>query len=192
MKTTTDIISIRQWVLYCTTGWITGVILILILSGWLDSLGIENMQFYTGTGMGAGIGFMQWLILKKKYGIGLNWFWLSVAGMTLPFIAADLLYSGQSEFKLGICVTTGALITGFLQSHLLKNKFRYTFSWITTTWLAWTLAALPVLFISFTMKIRGEGINNLFLALINLILILAGGPLLGIISFKGIRQLQRP
>jgi hypothetical protein len=44
-----------------------------------------------GIGMGIGLGFMQWLILRKWIADALNWIWFLVLGLTIPFLLFELL-----------------------------------------------------------------------------------------------------
>src|SRR5690349_15382753 len=112
-------ISISKWIKFTFFGWFVGMMLILILSGFLDSIGIEKFQFYIGVGMGGGVGLMQWIVLRKVYPIKLEWLWTSVLGLGIPFLFFDFWshYSGYplGEKYLPISMALGSLLIGVLQ-----------------------------------------------------------------------------
>lgn len=57
--------TVVRWVTFTFWGWLLGVAFILLVSSLLGAMGIEDMQFYLGVGMGAGVGFTQWFVLRK-------------------------------------------------------------------------------------------------------------------------------
>jgi hypothetical protein len=77
-------LTIQGWIKATFPGWLLGVVFILILSSLLDSVGIEHMQFYLGVGMGTGVGFTQWIFLKKVINMDARWMLYSIVGMGLP------------------------------------------------------------------------------------------------------------
>lgn len=177
---TTKPILIRSWVGATFGGWVLGVVLIIVLSSGLDSIGIENMQFYLGIGMGAGVGLAQWLYLKKWVGMSPNWIWFSALGLGLPFVALDLLVSGTASYKIPLSVVFGAPIVGLLQQTLLRRYWPVkTYRWVGATLLAWPLAVLTVFIVDYTRQLDQWIPNVLVIAFINLVLILAGGLVLG-------------
>lgn len=179
--------NFRRWTWTTFWGWLIGVILIILLSAALDAIGIEHMQFYIGTGMGASIGLVQWLLLRKA-GISGSWVWLSVLGMSLPLLLFDYL-ANDLAYRLPICVALGSVLTGSLQYLLLRKQFSAAFLWVTFSFLGWTLAALSMLLIEYTMSIKTTGTMNLVFALINLIIILSGGLILGSITAYGLKKI---
>lgn len=91
-----------------------GIILILVLSGFLDSIGIEKFQFYVGVGMGAGVGFMQWIMIRNISEIKLEWLWTSILGLGIPFLFLDF-WSQYSGYPLGdkylsISIASGSVL----------------------------------------------------------------------------------
>jgi len=171
-----------RWTKATFLGWLLGVVLILVLSSFLDSIGIEHMQFYLGVGIGAGVGCMQWLLLKKTINMDVRWMVYSILGMGIPFIIVDLLPEGMIAHKIATGISMGALTTGFLQNLLLKKHFRQAILWIPYSFLGWSMGALTVFIIDYTMALKTILSNNLILALINLVLILGGGIVLGFIT----------
>lgn len=171
----------KKWVLFTFLGWLLGIVLILFLSGMFDSVGIEGLQFYVGLGVSAGVGFMQWLVLRKTVGMSLNWLWYSLLGIATPFLVFDLIsiftpYS-LKEYYIPISVIIGGIAIGALQAKLLKPYVNgSTTPWIWLSFGAWALAALAVLAIEYTKEVSS---NNLVLFFLNLVLILIGGPIIG-------------
>ncbi len=170
---------ILKFTVFSFLGWLFGVVLIIILSSLLDSVGIEDKQFYLGIGMGSGVGFMQWLYLRRQTDIEKTWIWLSAIGMGLPFIVYDLLPAGTVTYKLPLFVMAGGLCAGILQYFILKHYSQRAAFWIAGCFAAWALSVYCINLIEFTRELSA---NNLLIALLNLILILSGGILLGMIS----------
>ncbi len=152
-----------------------GVVLILMLSSFLDSIGIEHMQFYLGIGMGAGVGLAQWF---------------SIIGMGIPFIIMDYLLPNLLEYKIPIAMASGSLCVGWLQSRLLKSPSS-TKLWTIASFLGWTAGGLTVLLINYTMRLQPNAsrIIILLLAVVNLVLILSGGIVLGVITGKAWKKI---
>ncbi|MEK7724742.1 MAG: hypothetical protein AAB336_10365 [Acidobacteriota bacterium] len=174
--------AIGKWILATFGGWFLGVILIMMLSGFLDSIGIEGMQFYLGLGMGAGVGLAQWLIFRKFSEMSPLWILFSALGMGIPFIILDLIPIGTVSYKLALSVAFSALVVGLLQFLLLKKHSPKAYLWIFGSFIGWTLGVAIVFIINYTMLIKVTGYMNLVMALVNLLLILAGGIVLGVIS----------
>ncbi|MBK9250161.1 MAG: hypothetical protein IPM69_19140 [Ignavibacteria bacterium] len=181
--------SLSRWTRATFWGWLLGVVFILMLSSFLDSIGIENMQFYLGIGMGAGVGFTQWLTLRRWIRVRLHWIWYSIIGMGIPFIIMDLLVPKSVSYKIQFSMAFGALTVGWLQSNLLNAQKKHASVWMVGSLLGWTAAALTVQAIDYTMKLKPTITSNLLLAAINLSLILAGGIVLGLITGKALKKI---
>ncbi len=132
--------TVARWTKATFWGWLIGVVFILMLSSFLGSIGIEDMQFYLGVGMGAGVGLAQWWMLRKYVPITQNWIWLSVIGMSAPFAIIDLIPSVESPLKLALSVALGALTVGALQYLLLKKHLTKASLWFWACFIGWTLA----------------------------------------------------
>lgn len=177
-------LSVKKWVLFTFLGWLLGIVLILFLSGFLDSIGIEGLQFYVGLGVSAGVGFMQWLVLRKAMPITLKWLWYSILGVATPFLLFDLIsmYSEYSlkQFYIPVSVLLGGMAISVLQAKLLKPFVSNAQQWIWLSFSAWALSALTVMAIEYTKQVSS---NNLVLFFLNLTLMLIGGVILG--AFTG-------
>lgn len=175
-------LTINRWTKSTFWGWLLGIVLIIGLSSLLDSMGIEDMQFYVGLGMGAGVGGTQWLLLRKLLPMSKNWIWFSAAGMGIPFIVLDMVLTKSFTYKMPIGAVLGAILVGFLQFLLLKQHSEKASLWIWSSIAGWTLAVLAVLTIDYTKHLTPYIQSNLLLALLNLLLILLGGIILGVIT----------
>lgn len=173
---------LKRWTKSIFLGWLLGVILIITLSSFLDSIGIQNMQFYLGIGMGTGVGLVQWVALRKIVALNVNWVWLSALGMGIPFVVLDLLLSGTNMYKPLFGISLGSLTLGLMQYSILKKYSKKAYLWIFGCFAGWTLAVSTVFMINFTMRLANILSSNLVLAFINLSLILAGGIVLGLVT----------
>ncbi|MBL7856355.1 MAG: hypothetical protein JNM57_01605 [Cyclobacteriaceae bacterium] len=171
--------SLVRWTRATFLGWLAGVVLILILSSLLDAIGIEHMQFYLGIGIGAGVGFMQWLMFKRIVLIPKNWMIFSVLGLSIPFLILDLLPEGIVQHKIAWSILLGGLAVGLLQRGILKNFSQHANLWIVACLVAWPLAVLTVFAVDYTKYITSV---SWALAILNFFLILAGGVVLGLVS----------
>jgi hypothetical protein len=176
-----------KWIKITFFGWFLGVFLIILLSSALGSMGIDDKQFYLGTGMGAGIGFSQWWFLRKQLNFSMKWMWIAALGMGAPFFIFDLIQIDSHILKVSTSIAVGSIAVGFLQSNMLNVHFTKTKAWIVSSFFGWTVAVLFVFSIDYTKHIQSDFTRsipwwNLVLALINLILILSGGIVLGLVQ----------
>ena len=176
--------SVNRWTKATFWGWVIGIALILIISSFLDSIHIEHTQFYLGVGVGAGVGFTQWRLLRKFIPIPSTWLWFSIVGMGIPFVLLDLIPSEVLTHKLPVSITLGSLTVGFLQYTILRKHSLKAKQWIAGSFLGWVLGVLTVFIIDYTNNLKSVVSSNLVLAAINLFLMLAGGIVLGIITGK--------
>ncbi|MCP5064534.1 MAG: hypothetical protein GY936_19020 [Ignavibacteriae bacterium] len=195
MNNTSDIklnFPIKKWTTYNFLGWLLGTIFVLILSSSFDAIGIENLQFFVAVGIGLGIGTAQWIVLKRITEIKKNWITVTVIGLTIPFLIADTLrYFELLNLKslfIPVCVGIGSLLVGFFQSKLLKDYNIGMLNWIIISFFSWTLIAVTVYSVEYTHLISK---NVWFGFITNLVLLLSGGIILGIITGKHLeRNLQ--
>ncbi len=171
-----------QWTLSTFLGWLVGIVMIVVLSGVLESIGIEGFQFYVGVGMGAGVGLMQWFRLRR-FGIGIVWVWSSLCGFGAAFLIYDLnvRYSG---FPLGsllipVCVLVGAVAASYMQVRGAQAPRVVARQWLVRNTLGWILAALMVSGVAYTRTLSTHVMVVFF---VNLLLILLGGVVLGVIT----------
>jgi hypothetical protein len=190
MKTTSENpFTVARWTRSTFWGWLAGVALIIALSSLLDSMGIEHMQFYLGLGMGLGVGLTQWFFLKKFIAVNKNWIVFSALGLGIPFFVLDLILTGTSTYKIPAGVALGAITVGLLQFLILKSHSPKAGLWIVSCPVGWALAVMTVFTIDYTKHLTSFISSNLLLAFINLLLILAGGIVLGIITGLSLKKI---
>ena len=181
-----------KWVKSTFLGWLLGFIFILILSVGLGSIGIDGVQFFTGTGMGAGVGFMQWRLNRRTIIKDKKWIWFSALGLTIPFLFYDLL-NLFNDYTLGtyllpLCTGLGGIIVGLFQFRMLNGISRKPKLWILTSTIGWFFAVLTVSGMEYTNHITT---NNMAGFAINILLILVGGIVLGIITGMFLRKILK-
>ena len=181
--------SVNRWTKATLWGWVIGIALILIISSFLDSIRIEHTQFYLGIGMGTGVGLVQWFLLRKFIPVSINWLLFSIIGMAIPFIIFDLIPNETITQKLPFSIPIGALLVGFLQYTILKKHSLKAILWIIGSLLGWVLGVLTVFTIDYTNNLKSVITSNLALAALNLLLMLAGGIVLGIISGNTMKKI---
>ena len=145
-------LSVAKWTLYTFIGWFIGILFMLALASFLDSIGIEKFQFFMGVGLGAGVGVFQWWLLKKRVGITHHWIWSSVFGLGIPFLIFDLVsqYGNPlGSYYLPISVASGAILTSIFQFFILKKYSPKAGRWIFGSIAGWMVAAATVLSIDY-------------------------------------------
>jgi len=192
MKNTSDNrlnFPFKKWLIYNFFGWLLGTLLVLILSSSFDTIGIEDLQFFVAIGIGLGIGIAQWLVLKNITDIKTTWISATIIGLTIPFLISDTLnYFELLNLKsllIPVCVGIGSLLVGFFQSKLLKNYNIRILNWMIISFFSWMLIALAVYSVEYTNLISK---NVWFGFITNLILLLSGGIILGIITGKHLER----
>lgn len=180
-----------KWIQACSFGWFISILVILALSSLFDAAGIENLQFYLGIGMGAGVGFMQWRRLKAVAGIDNRWVWFSVIGLGTPFLVFDIVKRAmmmlEGPYYIIASVLLAGLLVGILQYTLLRHISRKAAIWIPASFAGWLLAVLTVLSLDYTSMISHNKLAQFFM---NLALILAGGFVLGIATNGSMRKIM--
>lgn len=168
--------NLKKWILLNFMGWFVGVFFIIALSGVLDSIGIEHMQFYVGAGMGTGIGLIQWWLMKDDLKIRFNWVLTSILVLTTPFVVFDFVIKDDAT-RLLPSVIIGSLLLGGAHYYLLKSKVKSAIIWWPLSSIGWIFSVLAVASVNYTKYVSD---SNLILFFLNLFLILSGGVILGI------------
>ena len=171
--------NLKKWVLFNFFGWFLGVTLIMAISPALEFFGIKHQQFAVGTGMGLGIGLVQWFLLRTSIPLKFSWVWVSVFGMTLPFVVLEQIGGLTGIQILFSAVSIGAVIIGYVHYALLKNHVSKAILWLPASAIGWMAALIAVKALDFTYVLSA---SNLVLFFVNLGLILSGGLLLGLSS----------
>ena len=111
-------ISLKDWTLSTIYGWLIGFVCVILLAFISEALGVGDSQFFVGTGMAAGVGFMQNRLLRSKGEWDWNWMWATIIGMTLAFVILEFgsaLIEIMPEFNLQVGIAVGGLFIGILQ-----------------------------------------------------------------------------
>jgi hypothetical protein len=184
-------LTVLKWTLLTWAGWAAGIALIIGLGTLNEAAGISpEGQSVVGIGMGAGVGFMQWLALRKHVRSSHRWIWFSILGFSIAYILCDVIlyFAGfHPDYFIILGTAAGALITGWLQyKYILRDISPFAKSWIAYCFLAWMLAHLLTMG-AFLSNFRINDYIPRFLAItLAFIFILIGGPLLGFISGRRI------
>lgn len=176
-------LSKKYWLLANFLGWTIGVMLIIALSGILDQFGLEGYQFYVGLGMGFAVATTHAPFLDRDFRGKIIFALKGSIGMMTPFLIADLFFPNAHELKLFICVLLGsfsfALLT-FKKTQEYDKASRHLFTYS----IAWILSSMPIFLIGLTMQIPSDNSGKLFIAILNLMLILIGGVIMGFTTKK--------
>jgi len=132
-----------QWVRATWTGWALGVPFIIALALAGEAAGIGGAQALVGVGMGTGIRLMQGRAIRGVLHRSASWFWSCVAGLGVPFLAADIAKAAGWDFtySLYVSVALGGFIVGIWQAFILRSRFHNAGGWVLASALGWTLAA---------------------------------------------------
>lgn len=134
--------SFSRWVLATFGGWLLGVVVILLLAGIGEVVGVGD-QFSLGIGMGWSVGYAQWRVARKWFGASSQWMWASVGGMGTPFVLSDLVGARWSDapFLLLLNVALGGLLVGLWQRRTLQSRSVRANWWIAASIAGWMSAA---------------------------------------------------
>ncbi len=164
----------------------------------VKEIGIVVSYCSMGAGIGGGIGWVQWKLLKRHLSVSMKWistsaiaFALSelVAGLALWAIGStrDLDLDSQGLFIYFLIYTVGGALAGLMQITLLKRKVLNPRIWVIASSAGWGFVFLFMLFTYF-VYVHFSGTGNLAIRYV-LLLILIGGVLLGVITGLGMKRM---
>jgi hypothetical protein len=182
---------LRRWVRATFGGWVLGVPTIAALALLGEVVGIGGSQALVGAGMGAAIGFMQARALRIVLPATAPWFWASLVGLSLPFLATDIakLTGWSSAYSLYACVALGGCFVGVWQAFILRQRVHGAQWWAVASALGWTLAGgMAAVADGLT---RGQQFRGLGGALAYLGLVASGGLVLGMITGVALTRMLR-
>ena len=190
--TKTNSINLNNWIVKTFYGWLIGFVLVVVLAMLLDRIGVTS-QFFVGTGMAAGVGFMQARILRKKLGWNWDWMWTTVIGMTTSFLLFDLgsmVWSASPKFNLPLSIVLGSLLVGVLQFRILKSKsLKYSKYWILVCFLGWSAAGSMVGLSDYLNQVLPR--NPISIIPFILLVLVISSILLGWITGKGLAMILK-
>lgn len=188
MPTVATLPSLAGWTRSTALGWALGVPLVVLLSVLAEAGDIESLHSPIGLGMGLALGLVQLKALRAALARPSAWFWATLGGLALPFVAIDLARLGGIvvPYSLYVAVPVGGLLAGLLQALPLRRTGVQPLLWTVASTLGWTLATASVAL--------ADSLRHLSLlhgvagALLYLALAAAGGPLLGLVTGLGFRH----
>ena len=192
MTTSSQRLTMKRWVLFTTYGWFIGILLVvgfaLIAELLLKMNDESDGQAVVGIGMGLGVGFMQWMAIRKYLKSSTGLLVYSLIGFSLAFILRDVIvvllkFSIAVEATIPFAVILGALTTAWLQyKYLLKKISNKSSGWILYSILGWLLATIITMGTSILNFKLGDTFPKVFVLLLALIFLSVGGPILGYIT----------
>jgi hypothetical protein len=165
------------WVLATFGGWLLGIVAVILLDGLSEAIHLGNQ--FPALGMGWGVGFAQWRVARKWFGVTSAWMWVSTAAIGTPFIVSDItgiLWGVDERYFLPINVALGASLLGLLEWRILRSLSYRAYWWIITSIVGWMLAVLVV---SLGPIDRPE---TQLAMIFNFAVITSGGVVLGVVS----------
>lgn len=192
MTATSKQLTMKRWVLFTTYGWFIGILLVVgfaIVAELLIKMDDESGgQAAVGIGMGAGVGFMHWMAIRKYLASSSGLFWYSMIGFSLAFIFRDLIVAQLNtpisvEITIPFAVLLGAFISAWLQyAYLLKKVSDKAAGWISHSITGWLLATFITMGASLMNFKLGDNLPKAFVVLFALTFLSIGGPILGYIT----------
>lgn len=171
----------ESWLRATVIGWGVGFLLVIAGAILADIIVGEDggAQFMVGTGMGAGVGYMQARQARQWLGAAWPWMVASTLGIGGPFIVSDLATALQVAlpFSLPLYILVGSAVAGCLQWRLLHARFAGAIWWLPASIVGWGLVAGVI---SLNDALLG-GPSPLGAVLL-LIAILAGGFIVGTVT----------
>lgn len=182
--------SLFRWVFDSFWGWLLGIILILVLSSFLDSIGIEHLQFFVGVGVITGISVAQFRHVRNYFSLSFSWIMWSIVSFSIPFIVIDGmkyydLYS-FSQNSLMYCIVFATLTVSLTQYILIKKIILHSYLWFIFSIIGWSLAGIATFALEYTPLIIE---NKLIVFTVNVLLILSGGIFIGIFTGTAAKKL---
>jgi len=173
--------SRKIWIWHSTLGWWLGVVFILLLSSLFEAAGLNEFQFFLGLGIGGGVGLLQARLWRVVPGMFRAWLISTSLGMGLGFFALDLFFliAEPSSANLLPKALTGACIAAWLQQRALQRQQLRVKYWWLGSFLAWAAGLFTVLSMDY---LKGISAHHLVMFVVNLVLILGGGTVLGLVS----------
>lgn len=168
-----------RWVLATLGGWFLGLVAVILLGGISEGIHFGD-QFPVGIGMGWGVGFAQWRVARKRFGLTSAWMWVSAAAMGMPFVLSDiaaLSWAGSAQrYFLILNVALGASLLGLLEWRILRSLSHRAYWWVITCIVGWMLPALLIFLPT------GGHPETLPAMIFNFGVIASGGVVLGVVS----------
>ncbi len=133
-----------RWLLATTVGWPVGVIGGFILAHIANIAYPRETNLMLGIGLGAGVGYMQWRVLRQRLSPAGWWVLASAAGVGVPFVVAVVVdeLGGPPARIVGWTVTmaSGGTLAGLLQLRVLRPHTLRSGWWVLASTVGWALS----------------------------------------------------
>jgi hypothetical protein len=184
-------IPFRGWLRATWFGWLLGIPVIILFALAGEMMGVGGSQVFVGAGLGAALAIFQGRAIAPLGVRPIAWRISCVFGLAVPFLAYDIatLFGAELAFSLPIAATAGGALVGVWQALLLRDRVRGAPWWIPVTTVGWALAAVAVY--AADHLVRGTGSRGVSGALLFLVLVAAGGLLLGAVTGTALSQMTR-
>lgn len=132
-----------RWIAMTTLGWLVGVVLVILLSMALESVGGVS-QLTVGVGMGAGVGLFQGWVIAPWVTSKWHWFLASTIGMGLPYLLWDVsaVLGFNPFYAMWVCTVTGGVLVGILQRRLFRPFRPRSGLWVLGCAVGWGIPQL--------------------------------------------------
>lgn len=166
-----------RWVGRTFAGWCLGFLLAILCIVGTDALGFDGLQSPLAIGMGLGVGGMQAALLRSVPIRRRAWTIATVAGLALPFLAADVArqIGRPVPYSLAAYVALGGVSVAVMHGWLLRRARRRALWWTIVTPAGWMLAGSTV-WLNHAVLPKTPGLVG---ALQYVGVVLSGGVLLG-------------
>lgn len=95
---------------------------------------------FGGALTGAGIGFAQWLMLRRSISVGPEWIAATSAGLAVGLAIGAMVVSYETTTsKLAIMGAFSGAFVGIAQGLLLRNTFSHWYVWVVAMPVLWAL-----------------------------------------------------
>jgi hypothetical protein len=130
--------------------------------------------------------------MRAMTGRAAPWIVATLAGVTTPFLVADVLAGSgwQLPYFLYVVVALGGLLAGGLQARVLRPYLRSVGVWIVASVVGWSLAAGTAALADALQ--RGQALRGLWGALAYLGIVSSGGVLLGLTTGPVLARVRHP
>lgn len=182
------------WILITVISFFLGFFIFFALGYTVEDFVPKLTNTFFGLGVGAVVGYSQWLYLRKQIPVKSFWGLASAIGLGISFIITAMLYefgvkwagldqapdSVTPQWAYPVIYAVGGFLIGLLQMHLLKSYFRRALFWPIATSIAWGSCAalffLPIIFGRTAIQKPTHSLLSLFI----------GGILMGVITGIGL------
>jgi hypothetical protein len=137
------------WILASLAAFLVGFPICILFLDAVDHFAPNFASAYLGIGLGAIVGFSQWLVIRKPLSMGSFWGTSYVIGFGVPFSLSSILTQlgvkgvqlDDNNLAFITVFLLGSLLSGLLQSSRLRQHSKKAIHWITITTLSWGIAA---------------------------------------------------